>query len=54
MKIGYQMLKTENPIVVMCLHYMRRNLMEILKKTVIVRSTMKFEFIALNKCWEEA
>ena len=55
MLIGYLMLKTQNPIVVMSLHLGDAAVSwKSSKQTVITRSTMKSEFIALDKCGEEA
>ena len=54
MQTKYQMLKTQNSILVMCLHYEEQAVSwKSSKQTVVVRSTMESEFIALDKCGEE-
>ena len=55
MLIGYQMLKTQNPRVVMCSHWdEQQSHGNPQKQTVISRSTMESKFIALDKCGKEA
>ena len=54
MQVEYQMLKTQNPTVVMCVTLGGAIISwKSSKQTVIVRSIMKYEFIALDKCGEE-
>ena len=53
MLIGYLMLKTQYPIVVMCSHWEEQQFHGNPKKMIIVISTMESKFIALDKCKEE-
>ena len=48
---GYQMLKTQNPIVVV---FTLRGAKISWKQMIITRSMMEFKFIALDKCGEVA
>ena len=54
MQTGYKMLKSQNPIVLICLHRVRSTLIEILKTNGFARSIMEFDFISLDKCREDA
>ena len=54
MLIRYLMLKTQNLIVVMFTLGGATISWKSLKQTIIVRSTMEYEFIALDKFGEEA
>ena len=54
MLIEYIMLKTQNPKVVIYSHWRSNISWKSLKQMVIVRSIMEYEFIALDKCEEEA
>ena len=54
MQTGYKMLKSQNLIVLICLHRVRSTLIEILKTNGFARSIMEFDFISLDKCREDA